>query len=222
MVLRFPSLTTLSLALSVVAASGCGLGSGTGTVTGAIFAESCTATDARGSAAAPAAFDLRPGFFVADMVRDMPKPDPQNRLAVRIQSGGNYFEEADALFFSVVDSGEVAAALGQPISVGPTTNLRATLSLRQTCPRIPSRLELDGQITFSSFGKAQGGVAPANDFIIEYGDTLAATFDFTIVDRRAITLGGTGGVPTEPTVGGQLSGEFSFVVRPGRAAQAYP
>lgn len=210
------------IALACAALAGCGLGSGTGTVTGTIFADTCTTDGPLGSAAAPVAFDLAPGFFVADMVRDLDKPDPQNRLQVRIQSGGNYFEEADALFISVVDSGEVAAAVGQPISVGPSTNLRATLTLRQTCPRYPMHLELDGSITFSEFGGAQAGVAPANDFIIQYGDVLTASFDFTVVDRRAIALGGTGGVPTEPTVGGQLAGSFSFKVRPGRAAQAYP
>jgi hypothetical protein len=217
---RFPSLSVL--ALLGLSASGCGLGDGTGTVAGMIFAETCTADGPLGGADALVSYDLEPGFFVADMIRDLPKPDPQNRLQIRIQSGGNYLEEADALFISVVDSGEIAAQLGAPITVGPTTNLRATLSLRQTCPRFPSRLELDGQITFSSFGKAAAGTAPANDFIIAYGDVLAATFDFTVVDRRAITLGGTGSVPTEPTVGGQLAGDFSFQVRPGRAAQAYP
>jgi len=187
-----------------------------------IFADSCTSDSSLGSAASPVSFDLAPGFFVADMVRDLPKIDPMNRLQIRIQSGGNYFEEADALFLSVADSGAIAAAVGQPIAVGPSTNLRATLSLKQTCPAYPSHLELDGTITFSSFGGAQAGVAPPTDFIIAYGDTLAATFDFTVVDRRAITLGGSGATPATPTVGGTLAGDFSFKVRPGRAAQAYP
>ena len=56
---------------------------------------------------------------------------------------------------------------------------------------------------------------------VQFGDRLTATFSFNVVDQRQIAIGGLGGVPTTPAAGGQLTGSFDFVVRQGKAAQAF-
>ncbi len=93
--------------------------------------------------------------------------------------------------------------------------MRATLKLNATCRYAEADAELDGTITFSAFGAATGGAVP-DGFHISFGDRIAARLTATVVDRRALTLGGVGPVPTTPAVGGQLQGSFDFVVRAGR------
>jgi hypothetical protein len=209
-----------------VAAAGCSVGSGTGALAGTLFVDRCTtdsSLNADGSASGDggggsvgAAYDMHPSFFVADFTRDLPGLDPMNRLAVRMQSSGNRIEESDVMYLNVADVGALAQQLGQPVAVGPTTNARATLSLRRTCPTISVQLELDGTLVFTKLGSAQAGGSVPNDFSINFGDELTAAFSFDVVDRRAITFG------TAPTAGGHLDGNFDFVVRQGRSAQAYP
>ena len=82
-------------------------------------------------------------------------------------------------------------------------------------------MELDGTITFARFGQATAGAAVPENFAIRFEDPITATFSFDVVDRRALTLGGTGSVPATPETGGHLDGNFDFIVRQGRAAQAY-
>jgi len=208
--------------LGLLALAGGCAGTGTGSVAGTLYLSECTVDQALGSLASPAAFDLHPTYFVADPVSDRPKPDPMNRVSIRIQSRGNQLEEADALYLKVADVEAVGDRVGQALDVGPASNVRATLVLRLTCPNAPVQLELDGKITFSRFGVQTPGSDAPIDFRIQYGDLITAAFDFDVVDRRTIGLGGSGSVDTIPDVAGHLAGDFDFQVRQGRGAQAYP
>jgi hypothetical protein len=202
--------------------AGCSLGQGTGTAAGELFVEPCTDSSSIGERGVPAPFDLRPSYFVADLVNDLQRPEPKNRVFIRIQATGNVINEADGIFLSVADARQVALGIGQPLEVGPVSNVRGTLILRQSCPRAPVQMELDGTATFSFFGREDLGAEVPVDYRVQFGDRIAATFDFAVVDRRVIGLGGLGGVSPSPSVGGRLAGDFDFVVRQGRAAQAYP
>jgi hypothetical protein len=209
-----------SIALFLLAA---GCTEGTGAAAGAIFVDPCTQDATFGAAGIPNAYNMRPDYFAADMIYASNDDYlPQNRVVIREQSGGQQIAEADGLYIRVANSNWVANALGTDIEVGPDTNLRATLLLNSTCPKHPVQMELDGIIHFNAFGSAVAGQLSPNSFKIVYGDQLTATFNFTIVDRRASTLGGIGAVPDNPMVGGNLSGNFDFTVKPGRGAQAYP
>jgi hypothetical protein len=70
-------------------------------------------------------------------------------------------------------------------------------------------------MTWSAFGSAD----VTNG--LQFGDHLAATFSFDIVDRRQIAIGGIGGVPLTPAAGGHIDGSFDFIIRQGKAAQAF-
>jgi hypothetical protein len=140
---------------------------------------------------------------------------PINKLTLRVQPSGNRTDEADLLFVDVSDTAQVAAMVGGTVDVGPTTNVRAALTLNQTCPRAEVQPELDGTMTWTSFGSADVSNG------IQFGDRLAATFSFDVIDRRQIAIGGIGSVPTTAAAGGHIAGSFDFVVRQGKAAQAY-
>jgi hypothetical protein len=198
-------------------AAGCDVGKGTGSVTGSVMLSECTTDTAYDNPA----FNLNPTYFVADPVDDLTNLHPQNRVSIRVQSAGNLIEEADGVFFNVSDVAMLANQLGQPVAVGPNTLIRASLGLYRTCPKRSVEMELDGTITFTKFGSPPAGTVPES-FSIKFGDPLAANFSFTIVDRRALTLGGSGNVTTAPEASGNIAGNFDFIVRQGRAAQAYP
>src|SRR5205807_1597734 len=97
-----------------------------------LFVDPCTSTSSYGMRGAPIAYDMHPTFFAADPTRDLAVANPVNRVTIRVQSSGNRVEEADVMLVSVADVRLLAMSLGQPVTVGPTTNLRATLSLRRT------------------------------------------------------------------------------------------
>jgi hypothetical protein len=213
-------------------ATGCVVGEGSGALAGALYVQACNQDhdtaclmvngDNYGSLAQPCAYNMHPVFFVAQPVDDFtPKPQPINQLSIRVQPNGLNVEEADVLYIGISNEFPVATALGQTLPVNASSNVRASLVLNETCPDALVQIELDGTIAFSTFGTAFRTPVP-NDFAIEFEDRLTASFSFQVVDRRASTLGGNGGVSTVPTVGGQLAGNFNFVVRQGRAAQAYP
>jgi hypothetical protein len=206
------------LALAVVAASaGCGLGDGTGSLSGTLFVRGCTDDHDFGAMGAPAAYNMHPHFFVADPINALASSRPLhpiNKLNVRVQPTGTAVAEADLLFVNVADDAQVA--VGGATTVGATTNVRATLTLNETCPSAEVQVELDGTLTFTSFG----GANVASDGI-QFGDRLAATFDFDIIDRRAIAIGGIGAVPTTPATSGHISGNFDFIVHQGKAAQPW-
>ncbi len=213
-------------------ASGCVLGEGTGQVEGSMFIRQCAMRNSIGAsgmqtaysfgtAEDPVLYAMDPDFFAAEPINDFPRLVPRNRLIMRVQSDGSRVEQADVLVINVASVREVAVALNQPIEVGINTNLRATLSLNQSCPMPEVLPTLEGTLTFSHFGQASLGRVPEN-FTIGLEDRLAATFDFNVVDVRAASIGGLGNVPFEPAVGGRLTGNFDFVVRQGQRAQSYP
>lgn len=193
-----------------------------------LYAGLCTSYRDYGSRAAPAAYSMRPQFFVAEQVNDFPRPQPNHRLLIRIQPTGNQIEHADALIFNVTSVRAVAQQLGAPIPVGPSTNLRASLLLGLTCPAAEVTAELDGApavsggITFSSFGSARPGAPVGDDFHLVFDDRLAARFSFDLVDRRALTLGGSGAVSSEPALAGHIDGDFDFRFARGRSGNIVP
>ena len=143
---------------------------------------------------------MDPIYFVADPINALASAEPLhpiNKLSMRVQPSGNRKDEADLLYITVASDAEIAAAVGTPITVGATTNLRASLTLNQTCPDAEVQPELDGTITFTQFGSANATEG------VQFGDQLAATFSFDIVDRRMLSIGGIGSVPTD--AGGQRS-----------------
>ena len=214
-------------------AGGCSLGVGEGLVDGSIFIRQCAKRSSVGSSGggkvysygepgSPAAYSMKPSFFAAEPVDDFPRLMPNNRLAIRVQSDGSRIEQADVLFINIATVREVALALGQDVQVGPNTNVRATLSLNQSCPQPEELPTLEGVIRFDQFGDANLLPRIPPDFRVGFEDRLQAVFQFHVVDVRAATLGGSGSVPVEPAVGGDLSGYFDFVVRQGQRAQSYP
>lgn len=207
----------------VLACSAC-VGDGTGSLAGTLFLRGCSLTSDYGSLAAPKAYDMHPTFFVADPINAPqfenngtvnPPLHPINKVTIRMQPSGKMTQEADLLFIDVADDSQVAAMDGQPMTIGPTTVVRASLTLSETCPNAEVVPELDGILTFTKFGS--GDVK----YGIQFGDSLDATFSFDVVDRRAITLGGVGSVPVDPAAAGHLDGNFSFTVRQGIAAQPF-
>ncbi len=204
----------------LVASAGCfDIGEGKGSLKGSLFIRECTTTADIGSFATPALYDMKPTFFVADPIDDFPKTMPMNKLGIRVQPTGNRFEEADALYVNVASVRDIALVLGQAITVGPATNIRAALDMNATCPDRAVQAELDGTINFTAFGGAESGLTPGYDFRVAFGDRLTASFVFDVIDRRVTTLGDTGDLNDTPSVAGHLEGTFDFVVRQGRSAQ---
>jgi len=221
-----------ALAVTVCFVSACALGEGNGSVDGALFIRQCakrTQVGASGAASAysfgepgaPLNYDMKPSFFAAEPINDFSRLLPNNRLNIRVQSDGSRIEQADVLFINIASVEPIATGLGQDVEVGPNTNVRATLSLNQSCPMPEVIPALEGVINFTQFGDANAGHVPA-DFRIGVDNRLQAAFNFHVIDVRAATLGGTGNVPLDPAVGGQISGYFDFVVRQGQRAQSYP
>jgi hypothetical protein len=207
----------LALAGLLVVA-GCGLGDGTGMLAGTLYLRGCTHDYDFGSLAAPADYDMHPSYFVANPVNALASSQPLhpvNKVTIRVQPSGNRQDEADLLFITVANDAQVAAALNQPIDVNGFSNIRATLTLNETCPSAEVEPALIGTMTWSSFGQSSAVDG------IQFGDRLAASFSFNVVDQRALSIGGLGGVPTDPAASGAITGSFDFIVRQGKAAQAF-
>ena len=207
----------------VLACTAC-VGDGKGALAGTLFLRGCSLTSDYGTLAAPAPYDMHPTFFVADPINTpqminngtvQPPLHPINKVTIRVQPSGKMTQEADLLFIDVSDDSQVAALDNQAMTVGPSTVVRASLTLSETCPNAEVVPELDGTLTFTKFGS--GDVKNG----IQFGDSLDATFSFDVVDRRSITLGGVGSVPVDPAAAGHLEGDFSFIVRQGAAAQTF-
>jgi hypothetical protein len=216
-------------ALACVLLAGCGLGDGKGTLAGTLYVRECSVNttfhnnDAGpfGAPGAERAYDMQPSYFVGYPVHDFDQPHPVNKLSLREQASGQRLDEADVMLVTIADVRVLAGSVGQPLDIGPVSNARASLLLNQTCPAHEVQMELDGTMTFTSFGSATAGTTPPDDFDINIDDRVAATFHFTLVDRRAITLGGVGGVPTDPSLTGHIDGDFDFIIRQGLSARPY-
>ncbi len=218
-------MSRLALVIALVLpAAACTVGDGKGALAGTLFVEECEdvpfTTYSNDGGGQPGAYNMNPSFFVAEPVDDLPRaPLQMNRVSIRVQSAGNRLEEADVMYINIADVRDIAINLAAPITVGPVSNLRASLVLNETCPAHQTQLELDGTLGFTAFGSATtagNAVTVPGNFSIHYGDTLTAAFSFDVVDRRAIVFGGP------PTAGGHLDGNFDFVVRQSPQAQAYP
>jgi hypothetical protein len=110
-------LCAVALAL---AAAGCGVGQGSGEAKGQLFVFDCSSSGdycvsgVCGTPAAPAAYDLKPAFFVGEPLDDLTRNTTggsrhdMNRVTLRLQHSGMQIETNDALYFDVVDSYEVA------------------------------------------------------------------------------------------------------------------
>lgn len=203
-------------------AAGCGLGDGTGTLAGTLYLRGCTQQGDYGALGTPADYDMHPSYFVADPINAPNNAltgaqplHPVNKLTLRVQPSGNRPDEADLLSVTVADDSQVAALVNRPMQIGAASGVRVTLSLNQTCPNAEVQAELDGTMTWQAFGSADAHQG------IQFGDRLAATFAFDIIDRRQIAIGGLGGVPVTPAAQGAISGSFDFIVRQGKAAQAF-
>jgi len=197
---------------------GCGLGDGTGALAGTLFLRGCTHDYDFGSLAAPAGYDMHPSYFVANPVNALASSQPLhpiNKVTIRVQPSGNRQDESDLLYVTIANDADVAAALNTPVQVDGFSNVRATLTLNETCPDAEVEPTLVGTMTWSSFG---GATAVDG---IQFGDRLAATFSFDVVDQRQQAIGGLGGVPTDPVAAGAISGSFDFIVRQGKAAQPF-
>jgi hypothetical protein len=205
-------------AICLLAAAGCGIGNGSGALTGTLFLRGCTHDYDYGSLAAPADYDMKPTFFVADPINALASSQPLhpiNKVTIRVQPSGNRQDESDLLYVTVANDAEVAAALNTPVQVDGFSNMRATLTLNETCPDAEVEPTLVGTMTWSSFGNASATEG------VQFGDRLAATFSFNVVDQRQEAIGGLGGVPTDPVAAGAITGSFDFVVRQGKAAQPF-
>jgi hypothetical protein len=211
------------VAAAIVAVGVMGCNRGTGTLSGELYVRSCSQSNDYGSLNALAGYTMNPDFFEAVPIDSPPwerRFHPINQLNMRMQNDGLHQELADVLHLNIGDVAMVAAVVGQPIALGPATNVRTTLELNQTCRYAEAGIELDGTITFTAFGAAGSAPLPDN-FSINIGDRLAASLSVTVVDRRAVTLGGVGPVPTTPAVAGQLVGSFDFIVQPGPAQPGF-
>ena len=71
-------------------------------------------------------------------------------------------------------------------------------------------------MTWTSFGSATAVDG------LQFGDRLAATFTFNVVDQRQIAIGGARRrAASTPVAGGAITGSFDFMMRQGKAAQAF-
>jgi hypothetical protein len=198
--------------------AGCGLGDGTGMLSGTLYLRGCTHSYDYGSLAAPAAYDMHPTYFVANPINALASNQPLhpiNKVTIRVQPSGNRQDESDLLYITVANDADVAAALNTAVQVDGFSNVRASLTLNNTCPDAEVEPTLVGSMTWSSFGSATAVDG------IQFGDRLAATFSFNVVDQRQAAIGGLGGVPIQPVAGGAISGSFDFIVRQGKAAQPF-
>jgi len=88
----------------------------------------------------------------------------------------------------------------------------------------------EGYIDFLDFGNVIQNDRPSdardpisNDFKIEFGQRLSATFNFTMGDDRVLTAEKLGVDPAPaPTIGGMMMGNFDFDLTRGQGAQTFP
>jgi hypothetical protein len=111
-------------ALAAASAAGCVVGDGTGSASGNLFMLACLDGTDWGSPTAELFYDLQPRYFVGEPIEDIADISPlhpaANELIIRMQRNGNALEITDTLYFTIRNSGEVAACLrGQTINGVP-------------------------------------------------------------------------------------------------------
>ncbi len=222
--------------LLMLMAAGC-VGQGTGQVQGDVHVKQC---NDRQDFDAPN-YVMNPDFFVGEPIEDINQNAfPENRLEIRVQaSPGNIggvvtsLDQGagiDTLMVSISDVRAVGALLGQPIPLiaiiptlpapMPPPPVRVDLRMLGTCPFSPNNTlsaDTPSTITFTKFGNAVAGQEPPPDFKVDFGDTITATFDLTLVDERFKL-----GLTAVPMNNGHVTGNFTFELRRGAAGQTFP
>jgi hypothetical protein len=132
---------------------------------------------------------------------------------------------------AMLDGGMSVMAQYPRIHLTPYTDVSVSLEPLATCfgSQVTAQGS-DGWIEFQSFGGAeQPNVPPAardrvpQNFIINFGDRLHATFHIVLQDSRiAFAIEQNKPIPTTPHIGGTLDGYFDFELARGRAAQPWP
>jgi hypothetical protein len=113
-----------AIALGGASGAGCVVGDGTGSASGMLFMLGCDDGSDVGTPTAPAPYDLQPRYFVGEPIEDIADPSPAhpaaNTLIIRMQHNGNALEITDTLYFTIPDSGKIAACLrGQTVNGVP-------------------------------------------------------------------------------------------------------
>jgi len=119
---------------------------------------------------------------------------------MRIQRGGQDLALTDGLVFEIQDIRRLRGGLGDTVTVGPDSNIRAAMALFGRCPGGNENFELRGTVTFTQFGNRPG-------------DRITGCVD--VLEVRD----GRGEQPGE--VLGYLQGGFDFVYQRGTPYQRF-
>ena len=139
------------------------------------------------------------------------------RLSLRVQPSGNRADEADLLYHQRRQRRRCRrAARPSRSAIGPTTNVRASLTLNQTCPDRRGRAGARRHHDLAELRRAPTRPT-ASSSAISWRRPSASTSSIGARSPSAAL----GGVPTTPAASGHIDGSFDFVVRQGKAAQAH-
>jgi hypothetical protein len=257
-----PSRTILPALLLAALGGACTVGDGQGEAFGTLYVKGCRGEGDFGMPTAPAVYNLRPAFFAGEPTEDIKKDGTRNRIVIRLQDSGKSLESNDFLQFDVVNSYQVASCLSGPdkldeatrafchwpptqawprLRIGPNLPIRASLTLRQTCPlatlvgtardgeggRIDAVVPLPPEqwrswIELSEFGSALNqSVSPT--FRVRFNERLRAErFHVDLVDDRVIEAERRRDPLPESEMTGMLDGNFDFELERGQGAQTFP
>jgi hypothetical protein len=132
---------------------------------------------------------------------------------------------------SAGDGGVEMTAPFARINISTQDFVRASFVPLYTCPeaRVVGVALPGSWIDFQSFGTAaEPDVAPSmrspvsNDFKVEFGQRLRATFHLILGDQHVVESIRTNMSVPAPHITGVLDGSFDFDLARGRAAQAFP
>ena len=152
---------------------GCVQESGQGSLEGWIRVEACGEDKAliaeceeRELAESCDAFSLGPTFFALEIF------DEQS-AKIRIQQGGASIEQVDGLVIDIADIRNLRGRLGQVLTVGADSDVRAGLILGHSCPDTTQSLSLSGQLIFRRFGNRPGDRISGEILFLEIRDGRA-------------------------------------------------
>ncbi len=109
------------------------------------------------------------------------------------------------------------------INLSTQDYVRASLNPLATCDEARSvAVALPGSwIQFDEFGSALSTAAPSNDFKVNFGERLHATFHLELGDEAVQYAIQTRAAVPAARIGGSLDGYFDFDLQRGRAAQPF-
>jgi hypothetical protein len=159
---------------ALAALGGCAVGSGSGSATGSLFVIGCNdganfgSTETDGGIA-PRPYDMQPSFFAGVPNEGTQQgQDQMNEIAIRMQSSGLSIMYTDTLYFTVINSFQVARCVrGRTVNGQPDWNvtepLPASLGTATNDPN-PSTDWCDWSATaFTDGGLPDGATAGAPD-----------------------------------------------------------